>query len=64
MVIVVGVYGFCIIGSNIFVKCFKNWLKVVCMLEIIDMNIFWERNIFYINLKINNIKVIDNYCDD
>lgn len=42
----------------------KRWLKVVCMLEIIDMNIFWERNIFYINLKINNIKVIDNYCDD
>lgn len=42
----------------------KRWLKVVCMLEIIDKNIFWERNIFYINLKINNIKVIDNYCDD
>lgn len=35
-----GVHGLCIIGSYIFVKCFKNRLKVTCMSEIIDKNIF------------------------
>lgn len=60
----VGVHGLCIIGSYIFVKCFKNRLKVACMSEIIDKNIFRERNTLYTNSKTNNTKAIDNYRDD
>lgn len=42
----------------------KRRLKVACMSEIIDKNIFRERNTLYTNSKTNNTKAIDNYRDD
>lgn len=60
----VGVHGLCIIGSYIFVKCFKNRLKVACMSEIIDKIIFPVKKHSLHYSKTNNTKAIDNYRDD